>query len=273
MPTIAQVTDALEHMAPLRLAAEWDSVGLLVGSGRPQIARVMTCLSLTPDVAAEAVREQADMVVTHHPLPFRPVPRITADTATGRVLLELIQAGIAVWSSHTAWDSAAGGINDQLAALLGLDHVTPIEPDSLHHLAGFGRAGTAPAGWSIAQLSRHIANRLHVRGVQVVGSHDRPAGRVGIVCGSGGESLAAVLKSGCTTFLTGEIKLHQALEARAAGLAVIAVGHHASERFSMEVLAARLAEAVPGLHCWVSRDETDPLAWLEESGRSAEKTS
>lgn len=262
MPTIAQVTEALEHMAPLRLAAAWDSVGLLVGSRRPQIARVMTCLSLTPEVAAEAAREQADMVVTHHPLPFRPVQRVTADTATGRVLLELIHAGIAVWSSHTAWDSAAGGINDQLAALLALDHVTPIEPDPIHHLAGFGRAGTAPAGWSIAQLSNHIAGRLQVKSVQVVGSPDRPAGRVGIVCGSGGESLDAVRKAGCTTFLTGEIKLHQALEARATDLAVIAVGHHASERFSMDVLAGRLAGSVPGLSCWVSRDETDPITWL-----------
>ena len=263
MPTISQVTEALEHMAPLRLAAEWDSVGLLVGTHRPQIARVMTCLSLTPEVADEAVREQADMVVTHHPLPFRPVPRITADTSTGRVLLELIHAGIAVWSSHTAWDSAAGGINDQLATLLGLEHVAPIEPDAIHPLAGFGRAGTAPANWSVAKLSNHVASRLHVKGVQLVGRPDHPAGRVGIVCGRGGESLAPVKQAGCTTFLTGEIKLHQALEARAMGLAVIAVGHHASERFSMEVLAGRLAEAVPGLSCWASRDEADPLQWLE----------
>ena len=262
MPTLRAVIEALETVAPLRLAADWDSVGLLVGSSRLQIDRVMTCLSLTPEVAAEAVRERAEMVVTHHPLPFRPVPRITADTTTGRVLLDLIHAGIAVWSSHTAWDSAIGGINDQLAALLGLDHVTPIEPDSLHALAGFGRAGTAPAGWSVAQLSRHIASRLGAKGVHLVGDSSRAAGRVGIVCGSGGDSLAAVKEAGCTTFLTGEVKLHQALEAQALDLAVIAVGHHASERFSMEVLAAQLAEAEPGLVCWASRDESDPLAWL-----------
>ena len=262
MPTLAEVTAILEQIAPLRLAADWDSVGLLVGSHRPQINRVMTCLSLTPEVAAEAVGEQADLVVTHHPLPFRPVPRITADTATGSVLLELIHAGIAVWSSHTAWDSAAGGINDQLAALLGLDHVTPIEPDTVHAVTGFGRAGTAPAGWSVGQLSRHIAGLLGAKGVHIVGDSSREAGRVGIVCGSGGDSLAAIRLAGCATFLTGEVKLHQALEARAAGLAVIAVGHHASERFSMEVLAERLADALPGLACWASRDETDPLAWL-----------
>jgi dinuclear metal center YbgI/SA1388 family protein len=262
MSTLAEVTATLEQIAPLRLAAAWDTVGLLVGTHRPQINRAMTCLSLTPEVAAEAVREQADLVVTHHPLPFRPVPRITADSATGSVLLELIHAGIAVWSSHTAWDSAAGGINDQLAALLGLDHVTPIEPDTVHAVTGFGRAGTAPADWSVGQLARHIAGLLGAKGVHIVGASSREAGRVGIVCGSGGDSLAAVRLAGCTTFLTGEIKLHQALEARADGLAVIAVGHQASERLAMEVLAERLADTVPGLTCWASRDETDPLAWL-----------
>ena len=262
MPTIAHVTAALELIAPLHLAADWDAVGMLVGPRRQEITRVMTCLSLTAETAAEAVRERADLVVTHHPLPFRPVPRITADTATGRVLLDLIGAGIGVWSPHTAWDSAAGGINDQLAALVGLEHVAPLAHDPLHPLAGFGRAGTAPAGWSVERVARHVAERLAAGGVQVAGDAARPAGRVGIVCGSGGDAIAAVAAAGCTTFLTGEIRLHHAIEARALGVAVIAVGHHASERFSMDVLARRLAEAVAGLTCWSSHDEADPLPWL-----------
>jgi putative NIF3 family GTP cyclohydrolase 1 type 2 len=85
---------------------------------------------------------------------------------------------------------------------------------------------------------------------------------VGIVCGSGGDMVAAVRRGGCDTLLTGEIKLHQATEALAAGLAVIAVGHHASEHFSMAVLADRLAAAVPGLACRPSRDDRDPIGWL-----------
>jgi putative NIF3 family GTP cyclohydrolase 1 type 2 len=153
MAALAQITTELESIAPLRLAADWDVVGLLVAPRRPSVDRVMTCLSLTPAVAAEAVRERADLVVAHHPLPFRPVERITGDTGTGRVLLELIHAGCGVWSSHTAWDSATGGINDQLAALLKLAHVSPIEPDTELTLAGFGRAGSAADGdtqWSLA---------------------------------------------------------------------------------------------------------------------------
>jgi dinuclear metal center YbgI/SA1388 family protein len=262
MPTMSSVTAALEAIAPLALAADWDAVGLLVAPRRPRIDRVMACLSLTAETAAEAVRERADLVVSHHPLPFRPVARLTDDSPVGRVLLDLVGAGIGVWSSHTAWDSAAGGINDQLAALLGLEHVAPLERSPLHPPAGFGRSGTAAAGWSVGRLARHAADRLAAGGVQVAGDATRPAGRVGIVCGSGGDALAQVMAAACDTFLTGEIRLHQAIEARAAGLAVIAVGHHASERFSLDVLAGRLVEAVAGLTCWASRDETDPLPWL-----------
>jgi putative NIF3 family GTP cyclohydrolase 1 type 2 len=85
---------------------------------------------------------------------------------------------------------------------------------------------------------------------------------VGVVCGSGGDSLTALRRAGCATLLTGEIRLHSALDAVAQGIAVIAMGHHASERFSMEVLTGRLAEALPGLHCWASRDEAEPLRWI-----------
>jgi len=205
MPSLAAVTTALESIAPLRLAADWDAVGLLVSPRRPALERVMTCLSLTEDVANEAVRRAADLVVTHHPLPFRPVARLTDESSVGRVLLALAGAGTGVWSPHTAWDSAAGGINDQLAAMLGLAHVAPLEPDAELPLVGFGRAGTAPEGMTVAALARRAA----------------------------------------------------------AGLAVVAVGHHASERFSMAVLAERLSAAVPGLECWASEVERDPLGWLE----------
>jgi dinuclear metal center YbgI/SA1388 family protein len=262
MPTLDAVTAALEQLAPLRLAASWDAVGLLVAPRREAMARVMTCLTLTPRVAAEAVRDRADLVVSHHPLPFRPVPRITPATGPGRVLLDLIGAGAGIWSSHTAWDSAAGGINDQLARLLDLESVAPIEPDAELPGVGFGRAGTAPEGCSVGDLAVRAAAALGVRHVQIAGGATRRAGRVGIVCGSGGDCVEQVVRGGCDTLFTGEIKLHQATEAEAAGMAVVAVGHHASERFSMDVLAERLAAAVPGLVCWASRDERDPLGWL-----------
>lgn len=269
MAAIADIITALERIAPLRLAAEWDAVGLLVGTRRTTIGRVMTCLTLTEQVAREAIREGVDMVVSHHPLPFRPVARITDDSATGRVLLELIGAGIALWSSHTAWDSAAGGINDQLAAWMRLTRVVPLQPDPVEPAVGVGRAGDAPAGITVADLARSLMTSLAaadasvaIAGCQIAGDPTRPAGRVGIICGSGGDLVDVVRAAGCTTLVTGEIRLHDALAATAAGMSVIAVGHHASERFSMGVLARRLAESVPGISCFASREDADPLAWI-----------
>lgn len=262
MPALSAVIDALHALAPLRLAAAWDSVGLLIAPGRDTIDRVMTCLTVTSEVVAEAVRDRVDLVVAHHPLPFRPLARVTPDTGPGRAVLELVRAGAGIWSSHTAWDSAAGGVNDLLATLLGLAHVAPIEPDRELPQVGFGRVGTAPAGRTVADLATAAASALGVRHVQLAGDTSRPAGRVGIVCGSGGESVAEVARAGCDTLFTGEIKLHDAIAARDSGLAVIAVGHHASERFSMDAFARRLAAAVPGLACHASRDERDPLDWL-----------
>src|SRR5262245_9834421 len=111
MPTVADFLRYLEAFAPRPLAASWDNVGLLLGDRSAAAERVMTCLTVTPDSAAEAIAEQAQLIVTHHPILFRPVQRLTADDPQGRMLLALIRAGSAVYSPHTAFDNTAGGIN------------------------------------------------------------------------------------------------------------------------------------------------------------------
>jgi dinuclear metal center YbgI/SA1388 family protein len=126
VPTVADLVAFLERFAPLELAEEWDNVGLLAGDRARETSRVLTCLTLTSDVAHEAIRGQAGLIVTHHPILFRPVQRLTADDPEGRMLLGLIAAGIAVYSPHTAYDSAPDGINQQLARSLGLTHVEPL---------------------------------------------------------------------------------------------------------------------------------------------------
>lgn len=269
MPSLNDVTATLRQIAPLELAADWDAVGLLIGSRRETCTRVMTCLTLTPDVAAEAARERADLVVTHHPLPFRPVARITDDTPYGKALLTLLSAGVAVWSSHTAWDSAIGGINDQLADMLALANVRPILPNCDVPGAGTGRMGEAGERVSVGDLAGRLTAAVAADGAHIAGDLARPAGTVGIVCGSGGDMLGDLMTAGCTTLVTGEVRLHTAAEAVASGLALIAVGHHASERFSMEVLARLLAENITGLTTWASRTERDPLAWLAAGVRPA----
>ncbi len=126
MPTVADVVDFLRQFAPPALAADWDNVGLLLGDAAAEVRRVMTCLTVTPESAAEAVESGAHLVVTHHPVLFRAVKRLTTATPEGRLLLPLLRAGVAVYSPHTALDNTAGGINDVLARRLGLVEVQPL---------------------------------------------------------------------------------------------------------------------------------------------------
>ncbi len=129
MTQVADLAAFLEEIAPLPLAESWDNVGLLWGDPATSVSRVMTCLTVTSATAAEAVTARADLLVSHHPTLFRAVKRVTArQSDPNRYLWDLARSNIAIISHHTAYDNAAGGINDQLAALLGLEIVGPLLP-------------------------------------------------------------------------------------------------------------------------------------------------
>lgn len=126
MLELGKILDFLHKLAPLELAAEWDNVGLLLGDAGQRIEKIMTCLTVTPESAAEAIDGGANLIVTHHPVLFRPVQKLTSATSEGRMLLSLLKAGIAVYSPHTAFDNAPLGINELLARRLGLVEIGPL---------------------------------------------------------------------------------------------------------------------------------------------------
>jgi len=260
MPTVATVAAFLEQFAPPRLAEDWDNVGLLVGDRGNRAGRVMTCLSVTPVTAAEAIEENAELIVTHHPIPFRPLKRLTGDTTTGRLLLELIAAGIAVYSPHTAFDSAREGINQRLADGLHLRGITPLVPHD--EGLGAGRWGWLADPLSLEQLADRVKQFLSIERLQLVGDPARTVRTVAVACGAAGEFLPAVCQTGCDCMLLGEVRFHTCLEAEAAGMGLLVAGHFASERFAVECLAEVLSRQFPSLDVWASRREQDPLRWV-----------
>jgi dinuclear metal center YbgI/SA1388 family protein len=131
MPTVADFCAFLDRLAPTELAADWDNVGLLLGDPNAEVHRVLTCLTVTAEVVAEAVESGTQLIVTHHPILFRGVKRLSADSADGQTVWPLARAGIAVYSPHTAFDNANGGINDMIARGLGLGDVKPLRPASI----------------------------------------------------------------------------------------------------------------------------------------------
>ncbi|MGO8688490.1 MAG: Nif3-like dinuclear metal center hexameric protein [Thermoguttaceae bacterium] len=259
MPTIQTIAAFLEQLAPSRLAEAWDNVGLLVGDHRAAVARAMTCLTITPATAAEAVRERADLIVAHHPLPFAALKRLTAETTAGRLLLELIAARVAVYSPHTAFDSAAEGINQRLAAGLGLRGVVPLTPAAEGQ--GAGRWGWLEEAIPLGQLAGRVKEFLKIEHLQMVGDPGRAVRTVAVACGAAGELLPAAVAAGCDAMVLGETRFHTCLEAEATGISLLLPGHFASERFAVERLAEALSKQFPDVETWASREERDPLVW------------
>ncbi|MCU0704747.1 MAG: Nif3-like dinuclear metal center hexameric protein [Fimbriiglobus sp.] len=128
MPVVSDVVAFLDRFAPPKLAADWDNTGLLLGDLHRPADRLLTCLTVTPDVVAEAVADGAQMIVTHHPILFRGAKKLSSQTPEGKLLGPLLAAGIAVYSPHTAFDNCPGGINDFLAAQFGLTDMQPLRP-------------------------------------------------------------------------------------------------------------------------------------------------
>ncbi len=263
MTTVQRVGEFLDSFAPGRLAEDWDNVGLLVGDSSHEVTRIMTCLTVTPASADEAVRENVDLIVSHHPLPFRPLKRITTDSVPGRLLWQLIRAGVSIYSPHTRFDSAATGINQRLAEGIGLLNIQPLvpsedDPDGL----GAGRYGSVDGERTHADVANSLKEFLSIDGLHVVGESTRVINRVAVACGSAGSFLGAARRKGCDLLVTGETTFHTCLEAEATDVDLLLPGHFASERFAVESLAHVLGAEFSDTDVWASRDEAGPLRWM-----------
>ncbi|MGN6135493.1 MAG: Nif3-like dinuclear metal center hexameric protein [Aureliella sp.] len=261
--SVAQIVQILEQIAPPQLSEAWDNTGLLLGDPDSPAERVMTCLTLTPASVDEAIAARAQLVISHHPLPFKPLAKITTQTLTGRLLWDLARHGVSVYSPHTAWDSATDGINAQLARKLSLHDVEPLVANPQHDL-GSGRCGRLSKPQTLDALAEKLFKSVPYCRLRAVAARN-PIQRVAIGCGSGGSFLSAAAARDCQLLVTGEATFHTCLEAEALGIGLLMIGHFASEKFAMDQLAARLASALPEATVWGSRQETDPVTSLSFS--------
>ena len=263
LTSIETISEFLNQFAPTRLAEDWDNVGLILGDSERIARKVMTCLTITQDSVAEAIEKNVDLIVSHHPLPFRPTKRITTSQTPTRLIWELAQAGISVYSPHTGFDSAADGINQMLATRIGLKSIKPMKPipedeDGL----GAGRIGKLASPTTFGEFAQHVKSEFKLKHLQVIGDLDAAISKAGVACGSGGSFLSHAAFVKCDCFVTGEATFHTCLEAEASSVNMILLGHYHSERFAVEILATKIAAEFAELEVWPSEQEHDPITFV-----------
>ncbi|MGB1627583.1 MAG: Nif3-like dinuclear metal center hexameric protein, partial [Miltoncostaeaceae bacterium] len=138
---MGELLAVLDRLAPVRLAEEWDNVGLMVGLRDRPATRVLVALDLREHVLDEARDADADVVLLHHPPIFPALSAVSDQGMAGALVLRAAEERIAVVAAHTNLDSAAGGLNDKMAEALGMRERAPLAPDADDPAAGLGRVG------------------------------------------------------------------------------------------------------------------------------------
>ena len=242
MTTVADILKFVEALAPRSMKMDWDNVGLLCGSRSTPVTKVLVALDPFEHVCAEAAQWGAQLIVTHHPMIFRPLSSVTDETSIGRGLMTLIRNGICAVNAHTNLDQAPGGVNDELARRLALVNVEVIDPCGVTENGeswGLLRMGEVPEQPLDAFLNR-VKQLLHCEGLRYVDS-GKPVRKVAVGGGSCADGMKEVLAAGCDTFVTSDIKYNQFWDAHDLGLNLIDAGHFHTENPVVAVLAEKIA--------------------------------
>lgn len=256
MTTVQDILDFLQTVAPRELKMDWDNVGLLCGRKDKQVKTVFVALDPFEQVCKEAAKIGADLLLTHHPLIFEPLPTITDETTVGRAVLTLIRNDIAAVNAHTNLDCAEGGVNDVLAGKLGLTDIGKITGDR----DGLLRQGMV-SEQSLKAFMEQVKQILGCAGLRYADG-GKPVCRVAVGGGSCGSAMYDVLAAGCDTFVTADVKYNQFCDASELGLNLIDAGHFPTENPVIPHVAAKLQAAFPEIRVIVSEKHTDSIKFF-----------
>ena len=238
---VKDIIKVIEDFAPLAIQEGWDNSGLCVGSPDDEVSSVLLALDCTPELVDEAVSCGADMIVTHHPLIFSGLKRISLDDMVGNVVIKAVKAGISIYAAHTNADKVLEGVSGAMAARLGLHHVSVLDEDG--EGTGLGAVGDLPEPMSAEQALAFVKERF---GLKVVKS-SRPVecmiSRIAMCGGSGGSLIGAAKKAGAQLYISGDISYHNFFTQD--GFMIMDVGHYESEIDIVEILFSLIKKNFP----------------------------
>lgn len=269
---IYQVVDALEHYAPLPLQEGYDNAGLQVGlTEAVEVSGALLCLDVTEAVVDEAIRKGCNLIVSHHPLIFRKLARISDENYVQCTVRKAIKNDITIVSMHTNMDAAKGGVNFKIAEKLGLRNLRFFggekEIDGVK--GGEGVIGeitdetdTLHAdGIAADDLVLMLRERFQAECVQCNQLLRRPIRKVALCGGAGSFLLDAAIAAGADAFITGEMHYHEFF-GHEQEIQICVIGHYQSEQFTSEIFRSIITEKCPGVKCEISEINTNPIIYL-----------
>ncbi|MCD7946876.1 MAG: Nif3-like dinuclear metal center hexameric protein [Oscillospiraceae bacterium] len=265
MATVNDIYRYLDGIAPFALQESYDNAGFLVGHGGRTVEKVLVSLDITEEVVSEAAEIGADLIVSHHPVLFHPAKAITDNDPTGRILLSLIERGIAAICAHTNLDVVEGGVNTALAERLGLQDVEQLAPhgeDAQGRPYGIGRAGVfTGAATDTVSFAQYVKETLGANGVRYVDA-GRPVRYVAVGGGACSDFIAHAIALGCDTFVTSDVKYNGFLDAKALEMNLIDAGHYPTEQVICPKLCTWLREGFPMIEVCQTQVHAEVFSYL-----------
>jgi len=257
MINVNDVYAFLKEIAPLEMAMESDNVGFLVGTSTSDVTNILVSLDITDEVITEAIDNEVELIVAHHPL-FFSLNSVTDTDLNGKKIIRLLSNGISAICMHTNLDAARGGVNDALAVAVGIsDDSRQAEPLSdarkldNGEIVSLGRLGYLKEACTMNEYLTVLKRTLRADGFKYYDA-GRDVHKVAIASGSGSSQWSNAIKSGCDTFVSAELKYHLFLEAKELGINIIDGGHFFTENVVSDVLKDKLSLAFPDVNVMTS---------------------
>lgn len=235
-----EIIEVIEDTYPRHAALEWDNVGLLAGRTDKEVKKIYVALDATDEVIEQAVIRKADMLVTHHPLIFSPLKKITNEHFIGNRVVKLLQHDISYYAMHTNYDVL--GMAELAEERLGLISADVLEVTDKEQNEGIGRIGKLEYEMTLEECCELVKKKFGLDAVRVFGDKKKKVKRAAISPGSGKSMIETAVRKGAEVLITGDIGHHEGIDAVAEGLAVIDAGHYGLEHIFIEDMAGYLEQ-------------------------------
>ncbi|MBE7050560.1 MAG: Nif3-like dinuclear metal center hexameric protein [Ruminococcaceae bacterium] len=264
MITSSDIREYINNVFPENFAFDRDNVGLILGRCDKEVKRVLITLDVDEKVAQEAMEKGADLIISHHPLMFYPIKRLTGNSPEERTLRQLISGDISLISAHTNLDCSSGGLNDYLCEKLDIINTRVIEVVASDEKGehGFGRIGEFKEEFSLLKILERCKNVLGANGLRYTGREDKMIKRVAVNCGGGADLLDECISLGADLFITGDVKYNPFRNGYESGMAVIDAGHYETEHIVCELLEKVLKDKYPDIEFCISKENIAPIKYF-----------